>query len=265
MNMNRIHALFERKKAEGKTAFILYVTAGFPDLETTEALIPELEKAGADMIEMGVPFSDPIADGPTIQKASAVSLKAGTRLVKILALIRRLREKTQIPLLLFSAYNPLYKYGLEKLARDSARAGVDGFLVPDLPPEEAEELSLLCNTNDLCLVFLIAPTTPPDRARNIMEKSSGFVYYISTKGVTGARDRLDKSLVSHIASLKKSTDKPIAVGFGISKPEHVALLKGKAEGIIVGSALVREIAAGETLEERIQRAVKFTRTLAEQL
>lgn len=263
--MNRIDALFERKRAEGKTAFILYVTAGFPDLKTTEALIPELERAGADLIEMGVPFSDPIADGPTIQKASSVSLKSGTNVRKILDLILRLRKKSQIPLVLFSAYNPLYKYGLKNLILDSAQAGVDGLLVPDLPMEEADVLAHDCEKAGLCHIFLIAPTTPPDRAGRIMEKSTGFIYYISTKGVTGARDRMDKSLLSQLASLKRLTDKPIAVGFGISKPEHIALLKGKADGIIVGSALVREIEAGKTLKARIRRAVRFTRTLAGQL
>jgi tryptophan synthase alpha chain len=260
--MNRIDALFSQKRREGKTALIMYLTAGFPDIKTTEALIPELEKAGADLIEIGVPFSDPIADGPTIQKASGVSLKAGTTLKKIVQIIQALRKKTRIPLLLFSSYNPILKYGSEKLIKDAAKAGVDGALVPDLPPEEAENFIALCEKENLCHVFLVAPTTPKDRTMKIVKKSSGFIYYVSTKGVTGARENLDKSILSHVALLRKLTDKPIAVGFGISKPEHVKLLDGKVEGVIVGSALIREIGAGGSLEDRLRRAVRFTRSLA---
>ncbi len=217
------------------------------------------------MIELGVPFSDPIADGPTIQKASALSLDAGTTLKRILALAGRLREKTQIPLLLFSAYNPFYKYGLEKLVTDCERIGIDGLLVPDLPPDEAGEFITLCDSAGLSHVFLIAPTTPLKRARKIAQKSTGFIYYISTKGVTGAREKLDTTITSHLIELRKLTHKPIAVGFGISKPQHVALLKGKADGIIIGSALIREIKAGKDLRDRIGRAVKFTRILARKL
>jgi len=263
--MNRINRLFKEKQEKGKTALILYLTAGYPDLETTRALVPKLEKAGADLIEMGVPFSDPIADGPTIQKSSARSLEAGTTLHKILKLIKDLRKETQIPIVLFSAYNPFYKYGLEKLINDCARIGVDGLLVPDLPPDEAEGFISLCRKNELCHIFLVAPTTLRKRAKAIVEKSSGFIYYVSTRGVTGARESLDKDIRSHISQLKKLTKKPIAVGFGISKPAHVSLLEGKVEGIIVGSALIREIEAGKNLKDRIKRAMRFTRRLAKPL
>lgn len=263
--MNRIDALFNQKRLEGKTALILYLTAGFPDFKTTEALVPKLEDAGADLIEIGVPFSDPIADGPTIQKASGLSLKAGATLKKIVRLIRALRSKTRIPLLLFSSYNPILKYGSEKLIEDAAKAGVDGILVPDLPPEEAEQFIALCEKENLSHVFLVAPTTPPDRAKKIIKNSSGFIYYVSTKGVTGARENLDKSISSHVTLLRKLTDKPIAVGFGISKPEHVKSLEGKVDGVIVGSALIREIAAGKTLDDRLRRAARFTRSLAQVL
>jgi tryptophan synthase alpha chain len=260
--MNRIDALFKIKQMEGKTALILYVTAGFPDFKTTRILLTELEKAGADLIEIGVPFSDPIADGPTIQKASSDSLKKGATVKKIIRLIREVRDKTRVPLLLFSSYNPILKYGPEKLIGDAAKAGVDGFLVPDLPPEEAENFVALCEKKNLRNVFLVAPTTPKDRAVKIVNKSSGFVYYVSTKGVTGARESLDKSISSHVALLRKLTNKPIAVGFGISKPEHVKRLAGKVEGVIVGSALIREIGAGKTPEERLRRAMRFTRSLS---
>ena len=260
--MNRIENLFQIKQSQGKAALILYLTAGFPDMETTEAIIPALEKAGADLIELGIPFSDPIADGPTIQKASTSSLKAGTTLRKIFALVKRLRKKTQIPLLLFSAYNPFYKYGLDGLVEKCARIGIDGLLVPDLPPEEAKRFITLCDKAGVSHVFLIAPTTPPDRARSIIEKSSGFIYYISTRGVTGARDQLDKSIGSHISHLHRLTDKPIAVGFGISRPEHVSLLKNKVEGIVVGSALIREIEKGKNIADRVKRASRYTRSLS---
>ena len=263
--MNRIDRLFQDRRKAGKSALILYVTAGYPDLAATEALLPALEKAGADMIELGVPFSDPIADGPTIQKASTDAIHAGTTLKKILALVRRFRKKSDMPLVLFSAYNPFYKYGIEALTGECARIGIDGLLVPDLPPEEAHDLIHLCDAWGLCHIFLIAPTTPRERARIITEKSSGFIYYISTKGVTGARDSLDPSILSHLKTLKGMTDKPIAVGFGISRPEHVALLRGRADGIIVGSALIREMEQGQTVEEHIERAASFTRHLARQL
>lgn len=260
--MNRIDALFKQKRLERKTALILYVTAGFPDLKTTESLLWELEKAGADLIEIGVPFSDPIADGPTIQKASSDSLRKGATLKKIIRLIRKARENIQVPLLLFSSYNPILKYNSEKLIGDAAKAGVDGILVPDLPPEEAENFISLCEKKNLCNVFLVAPTTPKDRAEKIVEKSSGFIYYVSTMGITGARESLDKSVLPHVSLLRKLTQKPIAVGFGISKPEHVKLLRGKVDGIIVGSALIREIASGKTLKERLRRSIHFTRSLS---
>jgi len=258
----RIDTLFREKKREGKTALILYLTAGYPDLETTEALIPELEQAGADLIELGVPFSDPIADGPTIQKASTLSINAGATLKKIMALVKRLRTKTRIPILLFSAFNPIWKHGLEKTVTDCARIGIDGLLVPDLPPEEADDLISLCEGKNLSHVFLIAPTTPLDRARRIAGKCTGFIYYISTKGVTGARKNLDGTITPHLRELKNLTSKPVAVGFGISKPEHVRALKKSAEGVVVGSALIREVQAGKNLQDRIRRAVRFTRKLA---
>lgn len=263
--MNRIEMLFKNKHACGKSALILYVTAGYPDLETTEALLPALEKAGADMIELGVPFSDPIADGPVIQKASSDAIAKGTTLKKILSHVQRFRRQSELPIVLFSAFNPLYKFGLKKLVKECARIGVDGLLVPDLPPEEAGEMISLCAEAGLCLVFLAAPTTSPERARLIVEKSTGFIYYISTRGVTGAREALDKSILSHVNSLKKMTKKPVAVGFGISTPEHVALLRGKADGIIVGSALIKEIARGANVEERVRMAARFTRKLVQAL
>jgi tryptophan synthase alpha chain len=263
--VNRVERLFAEKKANGKTALILFLTAGYPDMKTTEALIPELEKSGADLIELGVPFSDPIADGPTIQKASSAALDSGCTLKKILALVKRLRKKTQIPIILFSAYNPFFKYGIKKLIEDSSEIGVDGFLIPDLPPTEADELISACDEKDLSHIFLVAPNTPPSRANEIMKRSTGFIYYISTCGVTGARDKLDSSIDSHLKKMRQKTKTPVCVGFGISRPEHVSALKENADGIIVGSALIKEISKGRDLEDRVRRAKRFTRRLSREL
>ena len=260
--MNRIENLFNKKRKSGKSALIFYLTAGYPDLMTTEALLPALEKAGADMVELGVPFSDPIADGPVIQKASSDALEKGATVKKILSIVHRFRKKSEMPIVLFGAFNPFYKFGLEKLVKECARIGADGLLVPDLPPEEAEEFISFCDDAGLCHIFLASPTTSPERSRLIVEKSTGFIYYISTRGVTGARDKLDKSILAQVKKIKSLTEKPVAVGFGISKPEHVAWLLGKADGIIVGSALIKEIGKGASVEERVQLASQFTRKLA---
>ncbi len=263
--MNRIDRLFETCRARKRAAFIPYVTAGFPDMETTEALIPRLEQAGADMIELGVPFSDPIADGPTIQKASTAAIEAGTTLRGILDMAARLRKKTQIPLILFSALNPLLSFGLKELAMACVRIGIDGLLVPDLPPEEAAGLIFECRRKSLSLIFLAAPTTPSARLKMIAKKSTGFIYFISTTGVTGARDSMDSSLFAHLKELRALTDKPVAVGFGISRPEHVARLKDQVDGVIVGSALVRCLEEEGSREARLQRAESFVKSLSSAL
>lgn len=259
--MNRIDKMFEEKRVAGKTAFIPYVTAGYPDLKTTEALIPALEKSGADLLELGVPFSDPIADGPTIQKASTLALENGATLSKILSLAKSVRKKVKMPILLFSAYNPFVRYGLERLVKRCRNAGIDGLLIPDLPPEEADDLISLCRDADLRLVFLIAPTTTSERTRLIAEKSSGFIYYVSTRGVTGARKSLPKDVAKHLTEIREFTDKPVAVGFGISRPEHVVSLKDKADGIIVGSAIIRKIESGKNVKERVRLVSGFVKSL----
>jgi len=239
--MNRIEAMFREKAKTAGRAFIPYITAGFPDLERTEQILALLDEKGADLIELGIPFSDPIADGPTIQKSSSEALSAGTRLASILEIVRNFRTRSDLPLLLFSAYNPLYRYGLEKIADDAKEAGADGFLVPDLPPEESGEFEAICRERDLPLVYLVAPTTPPDRRELIASRSRGFIYYISLKGVTGAREQLAADLEGEVAELRRHTRLPIAVGFGISKPEHVRQVARIADGIVVGSALVKKI------------------------
>lgn len=239
--MNRIEAMFAERARKGGRAFIPYITAGFPDLERTEKIIALLDEKGADLIELGIPFSDPIADGPTIQKSSAGALAAGTTVAGILDLVRAARRGCDVPFLFMTAFNPLLRYGLERVADDAKEAGADGFLVPDLPPEESDEFEAICRDRDLPLVYLVAPTTPPERRELIARRSRGFIYYISLKGVTGAREALAGNLEKEVAELRRHTALPIAVGFGISKPEHVRQVARFAEGIVVGSAIVKKI------------------------
>jgi tryptophan synthase alpha chain len=258
--MNRIDELFERKRNLSQRSLIIYLTAGYPSLQISETLIKVLSDAGLDLLELGVPFSDPIADGPTIQKASAHSLEQGTTLAKILDMVSRIRKNSQMPIVLFSAYNPLLKYGLKGLVERAADIGIDGFLAPDLPPEEAEEFMQLCEARDLKLIFLVAPTTPETRKRLIADKSTGFIYYVSTKGVTGAREQLSRDLQEQLRQLTSYTDKPVAVGFGISKPEHVELVASFANGVVVGSALINLIekhATSPDLSGEVRRFVEW--------
>ena len=235
--MNRIDKLFKEKKK----ALIIFITAGDPNLKTTVKLVRELEKSGADLIELGVPFSDPLADGPVIQKASLRSLNAGTTVKKILSTISEIRKFSQIPIVLFTAYNPIFKYRTKKIITDGKKVGIDGFLVPDLPPEEADDFLKLAKIENLKMIFLLAPTTKKERIRYIATKSSGFLYYISLMGVTGAREKLASTIKKKVVEIKKITSKPVVVGFGISKPEHAKEIGKIADGVVVGSAVVKII------------------------
>ena len=260
--MNRIEAMFAENARTGQRAFIPYITAGFPDLERTEQILLLLAENGADLIELGIPFSDPIADGPTIQKASTDALEAGASVVKILGLVGQVRQKTDVPLLLFSAFNPLLHYGLARIANDAKTAGADGFLVPDLPPEESGEFETICRDRDLPLIYLVAPTTPPDRRELIARRARGFLYYISLKGVTGERASLPADLEQGVAELRRHTRLPIAVGFGISTPDHVRQVGRFAEGIVVGSAIVKKIAELRDDPQWLARLGEFVAPLA---
>jgi tryptophan synthase alpha chain len=251
--MNRIDQMFQRKRAGGGKAMIFYVTAGYPDLAATEETIDALAEAGADLIELGIPFSDPIADGPTIQQASYVALQNGVTLRQIFALALRLRAKHPgLPILLFTAYNPIFHLGEAAFVRESQVAGIDGLLVPDLPPEEGQTLQTLCVEAGLALVYLVAPTTTPARAKKIAAATTGFVYCIALKGVTGARTGLPAELKGQIRGLRKLTDKPLAVGFGVSEPDQARAIAGFADGVIIGSQLVKLI--GETPGDPGRRA-----------
>lgn len=240
--MSRIADVFAARKKLNKAALIPFVTAGDPSLAHTAELVLEMEKQGADIIELGVPFSDPLADGPTIQAASQRALAHGVRLEDIIEFVSGLRSQTQVPLALMTYYNPVYQYGLKRTAQKAARAGVDGFIIPDLPPEEAEEWKKEADKAGLDTIFLLAPTSDRTRVRKVARLSSGFIYYVSVTGITGARNRLPDDLLAKLELVKRHASIPVAVGFGISTPEQVARLASHADAIIVGSAIVNLIA-----------------------
>ncbi len=261
--MNRIEQRFRELKQKGETAFIPYITAGDPSLEQTKRIVYALEAAGADVIEFGVPFSDPVGDGPVIQEAAQRALSKGATLRNILALIRTMREKTQVPILLFSYFNPILAYGVETFARDAAKAGVDGVLCVDLPPEEAGEYKAALDANGLCTLFLMAPTSSDERIELIARHSTGFIYYVSRMGVTGERAALAADLGEVLARIHRHTDKPVAVGFGISTPGQAQQVAGLAEGVVVGSALVRLIAALGDAKEMPDKVQAFAQELVQ--
>lgn len=263
---NRIIQLFKHTREKGKKALIFFITAGYPDWQTNEAIIYTLAENGCDVLELGVPFSDPIADGPTIQRSSERALRQGVTLKEILAYVARLRKRLNIPIVLFSSFNPLLKYGLSELVLTAKQTGVDGILCPDLPPEEASELEILCQQAGMCLIYLLAPTTPIERKKMIADKSSGFIYYVSLKGVTGAREWLGPDIAEQIREIKNITEKPVVVGFGISRPEHTRLVaEAGADGAVVGSALIDLIEKYETSASLLDKVKEFTISLREGL
>lgn len=259
--MSRIAETFVRLKSEGKGGFIPFISAGDPDLQTTTALLLELAKAGADVIELGVPFSDPMADGPVIQRASERALKHGFGLREILAVVKEVRATIATPIVLFSYYNPLLQYGTDKLARDASLAGVDGVLVTDLIPEEADEFVLALTANDLDRIFLVAPTSTDERLRMISRYASGFVYAVSRTGVTGARENLSNEAELLVARVRKFFELPVAVGFGISTTEQVQQTLRYADAAVVGSAIVRQIEAGSGRTDLVAAVGEYVRNL----
>lgn len=239
--MNRIEKKFKDLKKRKKKAFIAYITAGDFGLPVTKRLILLLDKCGVDIIELGVPFSDPIADGTTIQAASERALKRGTTLSGIIKLVGGLRISTNIPIVLMSYFNPIFKYGLRKFVSDCERNGIDGVIVPDLPPDEADELIAASRGKNFSVIFLLSPTSTKERIKLVAKKSKGFIYYVSLTGITGARKRLPKELISQLRLVKRYTDKPIGVGFGVSLPIQIRQICKVADGVIVGSAIVKII------------------------
>jgi len=261
-NSTRISKRFGKLRASGELGIVAYIVAGDPSLDASLKYVLALAEAGADVIELGVPFSDPLADGPTIQRSAERALKAGVTLARVLDLVRRIRLSSQIPLVLFSYYNPILQMGLERFASAAASAGADGVLVTDLTPEESEDYRRILAAHHLDTIFLGAPTSTDDRLAKIAACSSGFLYLISRTGVTGAKDALPDDLPALLRRARSVTQLPIAVGFGISLPGHVSVLGGLADAAVVGSALVSEIekapsvdAASEALGNRI-RALK---------
>jgi tryptophan synthase alpha chain len=239
--VNRIERTFKELKSLNKKAFIPYIMAGDPSVERTKELVLVLEECGADIIELGVPFTDPLADGPTIQRAAERALKEGVTLKGVLALVKNLRTKTRVPLVLMTYYNPVFKYGEERFVKDAKDAGVDGVIIPDLPPDEAGELIKTAKKAGLATIFLLAPTSTEDRIKKVATASRGFIYYVSMTGITGAQILLDGSIGKSINNIRRITDKPVAVGFGISTPEEARTVSGISDGVIVGSAIVRKI------------------------
>jgi tryptophan synthase alpha chain len=252
--MNRFTQKFEALKNTNSKALVTFITAGDPDLATTEEMILLLQEAGADIIELGMPFSDPMADGPTIQLSSERALSAGTNLCKILESVRRVRLKSEIPIVLMGYLNPIHAYGYENFARDAAAAGVDGLLIVDMPPEESDQLLSFANRYELNIIFLLTPTSDSDRINKVSEIGRGFVYYVTVAGVTGERQNVSASLAEELETIRKTIKTPIVAGFGISAPEQAARVASLADGAVVGSAIVKlfEKYQGEELKSEVK-------------
>ena len=255
--MSRIETTFAALKQSQETALIPFITAGDPDLRVTAELILTLVEAGADLIELGVPFSDPMADGPTIQAASERALAAGTTLSGVLQLVTDVRKKTQIPLILMGYYNPIFCYGAERFARDAAVAGVDALLLVDLPPEEVAEISTVMHESGISLITLLAPTTPPERMRRLAAVAEGYLYYVSMTGVTGAQKISPEDIRIAVEELKEMTSIPVGVGFGITTAEDARAVGAFADGVVVGSALVKIIEENGQSEELLPKVAEF--------
>jgi len=259
--LGRIEAEFSKLKREGKRGFIPFITAGDPDLDTTAGLLIELANAGATVIELGVPFSDPMADGPVIQRASERALKHGFGLKEIFATTASVRSRIETPLVIFSYFNPLLQYGIDKLAHDARDAGIDGILVTDLTPEESTEFSASLKLNDLEMIFLVAPTSTDERLRMISAYASGFVYAVSRAGVTGARENLSSEAELLVSRVRKFSSLPVAVGFGISSAEQVAETCTYADAAVVGSAIVAEIEKRAGSPNLVNEVGQYVRSL----
>jgi tryptophan synthase alpha chain len=260
--MSRIKNTFNKLKKKNETALIPYLMAGDPDLAATKTLILEMEKAGGDIIELGAPFSDPLADGPTIQKAALRSLRHHTSIADVLGLVADVRKTSKIPLIIMTYYNLIFHYGEERFVADAAAAGLDGIILPDLPPEEAGTLIAPAKKAGLDTIFLLAPTSTEERIKVVCKVAQGFVYYVSLTGVTGARTEIQHSIKDSLAGIKAQTDKPVCVGFGVSTPDQAAQIAGwGADGVIVGSALVKVIEENAGAPDLAGKVAAFVRSL----
>jgi tryptophan synthase alpha chain len=256
---SRIDAAFATLREQSQLAIMPFVTAGYPHMETTEKIVLALAAAGAAAFEIGIPYSDPLADGPTVQHSSQVSLQNGTKLRDVIALVQRLRDAgMQKPIVLMGYYNPLVRYGVEQFVADATTAGVDGFIVPDLPVEESERLHTACKQHGRNLVFMIAPTSTDSLIAETARLASGFIYCVSVTGITGARDQMEQTLGAYLDRIRAKTDVPLAVGFGISRPEHLVEIGKHADGGIIASALMNYLDRFPESEQP-ERATRFFR------
>lgn len=261
--MNRIVEKFAQLKRAGKKSFVVYIGAGDPHLEATRQLALAFDRAGVDILELGVPFSDPLADGLVNQLAAQRGLESGTTPPKLLATIAAIRKESEIPIVLYIYFNLIHRVGMEKFIADAAGAGVDGLLVLDLPPEESERYESLVSAAGLCHIYLVAPTTPEDRMELIVKRGSGFIYYISREGVTGMQTSVATNLASQVAKIRAHTSLPIAVGFGISNPAQAKAVASEADGCVVGSAIVNQIAEHGQSPELVAKVSAFVKSLAD--
>jgi len=261
--MNRIVEKFAQLKKAGKKGFVVYIGASDPNLEATRQLALAFDQAGVDILELGVPFSDPLADGLVNQLAAQRGLKSGTTPPKLLATIAAIRKDSQIPIVLYIYFNLIHKVGLEKFIADAAKAGVDGLLVLDLPPEESDNYEVLMKKSGLCHIYLVAPTTPEERMALIVKRGAGFIYYISREGVTGMQTSVASNLASQVAKIRAHTNLPIAVGFGISNPAQAKAVASAADGCVVGSAIVNQIAKHGQSPELVAKVGAFVKSLGD--
>lgn len=259
--MNRIDERFARLKQQGQKGFVVYIGAGDPNLEATRQLALAFDKAGVDVLELGVPFSDPLADGLVNQLAAQRGLESGTTPHKVLETVAAIRKDSQVPIVFYIYFNLLHRYGFKKFITDAARMGVDGLLVLDLPPEESENYEAMMRDAGLCVIYLVAPTTPEDRIELIVKRGTGFVYYVSREGVTGMQAKVSETIAQMTAKIRAHTQLPIAVGFGISNPEQARTVAASAEAIVVGSAIVNQIAEHGKSGDLVPRVTEFVKSL----
>ncbi|WP_026881627.1 tryptophan synthase subunit alpha [Clostridium akagii] len=262
--MNRIDLKFRKLREKNETAMISFVTAGDPDFETTAKLVYAMEEGGADIIELGVPYSDPIADGATIQKSSARALKNGTTIAKIMDAVKNIRKNTEVPLVFLVYYNSVFKYGMERFIAQCNEVGVDGIIIPDLPIEERKDILSITKRYEVALIPLIAPTSK-ERIKKIVENASGFIYCVSTNGVTGTRTEINTDMKVYMDTVSKFTDIPKAIGFGISSAKMAKELRTYCDGIIIGSAIVKKVDATEDKEEMLRNVKNFVNEVKEVL
>lgn len=259
--MNRLDKKFIDLKNKNKKAFITYICTGDPDLDFTKKAVLGFDKIGVDIVELGIPFSDPIADGPTIQRASGRALRNKITISKALALVREIRKRSEIPLVFMSYFNPIFRYGLKRFAKEAASSGLDGVIVADLPFEESKALYEILKSYDIANIFLIAPTTKKERLSKILKRAEGFIYYISLTGITGARKKLSVELGKKLKFIKSLTGKPICVGFGISQALQIKKIKAFCDGVIVGSAIIDVIEKNIDKKDLTKKILYFTKTL----